>query len=116
MMPALGEAFFTSAMRLSGFLPGVVTARKKLRGRGSCAIFALSGAASVYGLSQKAAVNLAVQQINDWKYLGDSTLAVQFEDSAGDAKQAINAMTKLTSDASIVAVEGPTLPPRPSLP
>ncbi len=73
------------------------------------AIFALSGAASVYGLSQKAAVELAVQQINDWKYLGDSALAVQFEDSAGDAKQAINAMTKLTGDASIVAVEGPTL-------
>ena len=74
------------------------------------AIFALSGAASVYGLSQQQAVNLAVQQVNDWHYLGDSTtLAVQFEDSAGDAKQAINAMTKLTGDASIVAVEGPTL-------
>jgi branched-chain amino acid transport system substrate-binding protein len=74
------------------------------------AIFALSGAASVYGLSQQAAVNLAVQQINDQKYLGDgTTLAVQFEDSAGDPQQAINAMTKLTSDASIVAVEGPTL-------
>lgn len=74
------------------------------------AVFALSGAASVYGLSQQAAVKLAVQQINDAKYLGDgSTLAVQFEDSAGDAKQAINAMTKLTGDSSIVAVLGPTL-------
>jgi branched-chain amino acid transport system substrate-binding protein len=73
------------------------------------AIFALSGAASVYGLSQQAAVNLAVQQINDWGYLGDATLAVQFEDSAGDGQQAINAMTKLTEDASIVAVLGPTL-------
>ncbi|MBI1255926.1 MAG: ABC transporter substrate-binding protein [Chloroflexi bacterium] len=73
-------------------------------------IFTLSGAASVYGLSQQAGVNLAVQQINDAHYLGDSTtLAVQFEDSAGDAKQAINAMTKLTGDASIVAIEGPTL-------
>src|SRR3954466_3230898 len=37
------------------------------------AIFALSGAASVYGLSQQAAVKLAVQQINDSHYLGDST-------------------------------------------
>ena len=63
------------------------------------AIFALSGAASVYGLSQQQAVNLAVQQINDAHYLGDSTtLAVQFEDSAGDAKQAINAMTKMFAE------------------
>src|SRR5450432_1124802 len=37
------------------------------------AIFALSGAASVYGVSQQEAVKLAVQQINDWHYLGDST-------------------------------------------
>jgi branched-chain amino acid transport system substrate-binding protein len=73
------------------------------------AIFALSGGASVYGLSQQAAVNLAIQQINDWGYLGSATLAVQFEDSAGDGQQAINAMTKLTEDPSIVAVLGPTL-------
>ena len=62
------------------------------------AIFALSGAASVYGLSQQQAVNLAVQQMNDWGYLGSTTLAVQFEDSTGTAEQAINAMTKLTED------------------
>ncbi len=74
------------------------------------AIFTLSGAASVYGLSQQQGVNLAVQQINDSHYLGDNTtLAVQFEDSAGDATQAINAMTKLTDDPSITAVLGPTL-------
>ncbi len=73
------------------------------------AVFALSGGASVYGLSQQAAVNLAVQQINDWGYLGDATLAVQFEDSTGTGEQAINAMTKLTEDPSIVAVLGPTL-------
>jgi branched-chain amino acid transport system substrate-binding protein len=98
--PAMGQDMLTACAAPTG-LPATVNIG---------AIFALSGAASVYGLSQQAAVNLAVQQINDWHYLGDSTtLAVQFEDSAGDAKQAINAMTKLTGDASIVAVEGPTL-------
>jgi len=73
------------------------------------AIFALSGAASVYGLSQQQAVNLAVQQMNDRGYLGSAKIAVQFEDSTGTAEQAINAMTKLTEDTSIVAVIGPTL-------
>ncbi len=73
------------------------------------AIFALSGAASVYGLSQQQAVNLAVQQMNDLGYLGDAALAVQFEDSTGTAEQAINAMTKLTEGTDIVVVEGPTL-------
>ncbi len=74
------------------------------------AIFALSGAASVYGLSQQNAVNLAVQQINDAHYLGDATtLNVQFEDSTGTAEQAINAMTKLVEEDQVVAVIGPTL-------
>ncbi|HVU11410.1 MAG TPA: ABC transporter substrate-binding protein [Phototrophicaceae bacterium] len=73
------------------------------------AIFALSGAASVYGLSQQAAVKLAEQQINDWHYLGNATLNVEFQDSAGDAKQAISVMTNFTEDSSIVAVLGPTL-------
>jgi branched-chain amino acid transport system substrate-binding protein len=73
------------------------------------AIFALSGAASVYGISQQNAVNLAVQQINDAGYLGDTTLTIQFEDSAGDAQQAINAMTKLVEVDQVAAVLGPTL-------
>lgn len=74
------------------------------------AIFALSGNASVYGLVQRAAVELAVQQINDWGFLGEgTTLSVQFEDSAGDAQQAINAMTKLVETDGVTAVIGPTL-------
>ncbi|MEP7292270.1 MAG: ABC transporter substrate-binding protein, partial [Chloroflexota bacterium] len=74
------------------------------------AIFALSGGASVYGLSQQAAVNLAVQQINDWDFLGEgTTLAVQFEDSAGDPQQAINAMTTLVETDQVTLVIGPTL-------
>lgn len=73
-------------------------------------IFTLSGAASVYGLSQQNAVNLAVQHINDAHYLGDATtFAVQYEDSTGAAEQAINAMTKLVEEDHVTAVIGPTL-------
>src|SRR5207302_1373571 len=40
--PALGEAFLTSAIRFSGLRVGVVTARKKLRGRSIDAIVSRS--------------------------------------------------------------------------
>ncbi len=74
------------------------------------AIFALSGAASVYGLSQQQAVQLATDEINSMGYLGSgTTLNIQFEDSTGDPKQAITAMTKLVQEDKVTAVLGPTL-------
>jgi branched-chain amino acid transport system substrate-binding protein len=74
------------------------------------AVFALSGSAGVYGTSQQQAVQLAVTEINDSAYLGEgTTLEVIFEDSAGDAEQAISAMTKLVEEDEVVAVLGPTL-------
>lgn len=72
-------------------------------------IFGLSGAVSVYGLPQRDAVQLAVDQINEAGYLGEGvTLTPMFEDSAGDNEQAIAAMTRLL-DQDVVAVIGPTL-------
>lgn len=74
------------------------------------AIFGLSGNISVYGGPQQAAVQLAVNEVNDSGYLGEgTTLEVIFEDSAGDAEQAISAMTKLVEEDEVVAVIGPTL-------
>jgi branched-chain amino acid transport system substrate-binding protein len=74
------------------------------------AVFALSEAASVYGVAQQQAVQLAVDEINASKYLGDATtLNVIFEDSAGDKDQAVNAMTKLVEEDQVTAVLGPTL-------
>jgi len=71
--------------------------------------FALSGAVSVYGLPQRDAVQLAVDQINAAGYVGEGvTLMPIFEDSAGDREQAISAMTRLM-DQGVVAVIGPTL-------
>ncbi|MFN8529491.1 MAG: ABC transporter substrate-binding protein [Anaerolineae bacterium] len=73
------------------------------------ALFTLSGAASVYGASQQAAVQLAVDEINAAGYLGGATLNVSFADSASDNDQAINAMTQLVEQEGVTAVIGPTL-------
>ena len=73
------------------------------------AIFGLSEAVAVYGVAQKQAVELAVEEINAWGYLSDTTLNVVFEDSAGNKDQAVAAMTKLIDEDQVVAVLGPTL-------
>lgn len=74
------------------------------------AVFAQSGPIAVYGGPQTQAVQLAVQEINESAYLGEGvTLEVIFEDSAGDAEQAIAAMTKLVEEDEVIAVLGPTL-------
>lgn len=74
------------------------------------AIFGLSGPIGVYGNPQQQSVQLAVSEINEMGYLGEgTTLEVLFEDSAGDAAQAISAMTKLVEEDEVTAVLGPTL-------
>ncbi len=74
------------------------------------AVFALSEAASVYGVAQQQAVQLAANEINESQYLGEgTTLEFIFEDSAGNRDQAIAAMTKLVEEDQVVAVLGPTL-------
>lgn len=73
------------------------------------AVFAQSGNASVYGIVQRQAVELAVAEINQAHYLGAGTeLVISFADSAGAPDQAIPAMESLL-DAGVVAVLGPTL-------
>ncbi|NWG15144.1 MAG: ABC transporter substrate-binding protein [Chloroflexi bacterium] len=73
------------------------------------AIFGLSDAVAVYGVPQRQAVELAVEEINGSGYLGESVFEVKFEDSAGNRDQAIFAMTKLVEEENVLAVIGPTL-------
>lgn len=73
------------------------------------AIFALTERASVYGNVQRAAVELAVEEINTSGYLGDATLNVIFEDSASVPETTITAMEKLVNEDGVVGVIGPTL-------
>ena len=73
------------------------------------AIFVQSGNASVYGIVQTQAVEMAVAEINEAGYLGEGVeLVVTFADSAGVAEQAIGAMESLL-ESGVVAVLGPTL-------
>lgn len=73
-------------------------------------IFSLSGPISIYGVPQSQAVALAIQEINESGYLGEGVeLVAIYEDSAGNATQAINAMTKLVEEDQVIAVLGPTL-------
>jgi branched-chain amino acid transport system substrate-binding protein len=73
------------------------------------AVFGLSGDISVYGISQRQAVELAVSEINESAYLGEGvSLAVTFEDAVS-ADEAVAAMTKLVEEDGVVAVLGPTL-------
>jgi branched-chain amino acid transport system substrate-binding protein len=74
------------------------------------ALFTLSGAASVFGVSQRQGVQLAVDEINALGFLGEgTTLEVIFEDSASENEQAIAAMTKRVEEDQVLAVIGPTL-------
>src|SRR5258706_13503225 len=74
------------------------------------AVHDLSGPTAIYGTSIQKGIDLAVKQINEQKFLGEGvTLKVVYEDAAGDPKQAIAAFEKLTADANITAILGPTL-------
>jgi branched-chain amino acid transport system substrate-binding protein len=74
------------------------------------AIFGLSEGVSVYGIPQRQSVELAVAEMNENGYFGEgTTLEVIFEDSQGNAEQAIAAMTKLVEEDQVAAVLGPTL-------
>jgi branched-chain amino acid transport system substrate-binding protein len=73
------------------------------------AAHALSGSAAVYGESIQKAINLAAKQINEEKFLGEATLEVVWEDTAGDKEQSINVFNKLINEDQVVAILGPTL-------
>lgn len=69
----------------------------------------LTGPISIYGIPEQQGVDLAVQEINESGYLGNGQIVVQYEDTEGDAQQAINAMTKLIEEDGVMAVFGPSL-------
>jgi branched-chain amino acid transport system substrate-binding protein len=69
----------------------------------------LTGPISVYGVPQQLGIDLAIQEINGSGYLGDATLEMIYEDTEGDAEQAIAAMTKLIDEDNVTVVFGPSL-------
>ena len=69
----------------------------------------LTGPISLYGIPEQQGVDLAIQEINDSGYLGDATIEMIYEDTEGNAQQAIAAMTKLIEEDRVVAIFGPSL-------
>jgi branched-chain amino acid transport system substrate-binding protein len=73
------------------------------------ALETLTGDSSVYGLSIKAGLELAVDELNASKYLGASKLKLVVLDEKADKQEGISVMNKLINDEKVSAVFGPTL-------
>lgn len=66
----------------------------------------LTGNYAEYGQLWKNAMDMAVEEINAQKVLGDRTLRLQYEDSQSDPKQSATIAKKLADDPKIAAVIG----------
>jgi branched-chain amino acid transport system substrate-binding protein len=73
------------------------------------AVWSLTGAAAVYGVSQKNAAEMAVDEINASGFLGDARLKLITEDDTSTKEGAIAAFTKLIEQDKVLAILGPTL-------
>lgn len=73
------------------------------------AVFSQTAAGAQYGATQKNGVQLAVDEINASRALGEAKIEVVFEDDASDKAQGINAFQKLINQDRVVAIIGPTL-------
>lgn len=69
----------------------------------------MTGAAAIYGPSQKNAAELAVDEINKSGMLGSAKLKLITEDDLSTKEGAIAAFTKLLNQDKVVAILGPTL-------
>lgn len=73
------------------------------------AVHALSGTLAGRGQSIKNGIELAVKEINESGYLGNGTLEIIWEDTAGSEAQAAAAFETLINQDQVVAILGPTL-------
>ncbi|MHB8203379.1 MAG: ABC transporter substrate-binding protein [Desulfomonilaceae bacterium] len=73
------------------------------------AVWSMTGAAAVYGATQKNASELAVNQINKSGMLGSAKIKLITEDDRSTKEGAITAFDKLIKEYKVVAILGPTL-------
>ncbi len=73
------------------------------------AVWSLTGAAAVYGPSQKNAAEMAIEEINQSGLLGGAKLKLITEDDRSTKEGAIAAFEKLLNQDKVVAILGPTL-------
>ncbi|MEV0945116.1 ABC transporter substrate-binding protein [Rhodococcus sp. NPDC049939] len=70
-----------------------------------------TGISAYVGNSQFEGIELAVQEINEQGYLGDSKLVLQKRDSASDTQTAVSQSIQTIADGSVSAFLGPVLSP-----
>jgi branched-chain amino acid transport system substrate-binding protein len=87
---------------------GAATQPAQVRQASFGAVFSLTGAAAVYGDSQKKGAELAVAEINNNTTVPGVKVNLTVEDDASDRNQAINVFNKLIN-ANVHAIIGPTL-------
>jgi branched-chain amino acid transport system substrate-binding protein len=73
------------------------------------AVWSLTGAAAIYGPSQKNGSELAVEEINKSGILGNAKIKLVSEDDRSVKEGAISAFEKLINQDKVVAILGPTL-------
>ncbi len=73
------------------------------------AIEILTGPNSRYGVAIKNGFDLALDEVNKTGVLGGKKLVIQYEDTAGNKDQAVNAARKLIGLAKVPLILGPTL-------
>jgi ABC-type branched-subunit amino acid transport system substrate-binding protein len=69
----------------------------------------LSGPFALYTQSIRNGIELAVKEVNESQLLGQGTLEIVWEDTAGDEDKTIQAFTRLIEADEVVAILGPTL-------
>ncbi|MDI9896130.1 ABC transporter substrate-binding protein [Rhodococcus sp. IEGM 1381] len=65
-----------------------------------------TGPLSYAGTSQLEGIELAIAEINDQKYLGDSTVVLESRDAAGEAQTAASQVTEATVNPQVAAILG----------
>lgn len=73
------------------------------------AVETLTGDNSSYGISIKNALDLAVQEINQNKYLGNATISLTTLDDKADKQEGISVTQRLINQDKVVGIIGPTL-------
>lgn len=106
--PAATLAAATPAASGTQAASGAATQPAQVRQANFGAVFSLTGAAAVYGESQKKGAELAVAEINNNNAVPGVKVNLTVEDDASDRNQAINVFNKLIN-ANVHAIIGPTL-------
>jgi branched-chain amino acid transport system substrate-binding protein len=73
------------------------------------ALATLSGNNSPFGISHKNGYDLAIEELNNSKFLGSATLQLVTLDDKGEKQEGISVMTRLIDQERVVAALGPTL-------